>query len=374
MTNLLGASEIRELAAQLDLKPTKKLGQNFVVDSNICRKIVKLAQVGKDDIALEIGPGLGSLTLALLDSAQQVVAVEIDDRLAKQLPITVENHGFKNKNLMVINQDAMQLREISIKPTVLVANLPYNISVPVLLNTLEHFPSINRGVVMVQSEVAERLAAKPNNKQYGSPTVKANWWSSLSLSGSVSRSVFWPVPNVDSSLVRFDRHPPLGSENERVATFAVIDLLNTLEHFPSINRGVVMVQSEVAERLAAKPNNKQYGSPTVKANWWSSLSLSGSVSRSVFWPVPNVDSSLVRFDRHPPLGSENERVATFAVIDQAFAKRRKMMRAALNQLTGTDSEKLLLDSGIDPTIRGEALSVAQFFQIGKQVIKHNSSK
>ena len=282
MTNLLGASEIRELAAQLDLKPTKKLGQNFVVDANICRKIVKLAQVGKDDIALEIGPGLGSLTLALLDSAKQVVAVEIDDRLAKQLPTTVENHGFKNKDLMVINQDAMQLRELSIKPTVLVANLPYNISVPVLLNILEHFPSINRGVVMVQSEVAERLAAKPNNKQYGSPTVKANWWSSLSLSGSVSRSVFWPVPNVDSSLVRFDRHPPLGSENERVATFAV--------------------------------------------------------------------------------------------IDQAFAKRRKMMRAALNQLTGTDSEKLLLDSGIDPTIRGEALSVAQFFQIGKQVIKHNSSK
>ena len=282
MTNLLGASEIRELAAQLDLKPTKKLGQNFVVDANICRKIAKLAQVGKDDIALEIGPGLGSLTLALLDSAKQVVAVEIDDRLAKQLPTTVENHGFKNKDLMVINQDAMQLRELSIKPTVLVANLPYNISVPVLLNILEHFPSINRGVVMVQSEVAERLAAKPNNKQYGSPTVKANWWSSLSLSGSVARSVFWPVPNVDSSLVRFDRHPPLGSENERIATFAV--------------------------------------------------------------------------------------------IDQAFAKRRKMMRSALNQLIGTDAEKLLLDSGIDPTIRGEALSVAQFFQIGKQVIKHNSSK
>ena len=282
MTNLLGASEIRELASQLDLKPTKKLGQNFVVDANICRKIVKLAQVGKDDIALEIGPGLGSLTLALLDSAKQVVAVEIDDRLAKQLPTTVENHGFKNKDLMVINQDAMQLRELSIKPTVLVANLPYNISVPVLLNMLEHFPSINRGVVMVQSEVAERLAAKPNNKQYGSPTVKANWWSSLSLSGSVARSVFWPVPNVDSSLVRFDRHPPLGSENERVATFAV--------------------------------------------------------------------------------------------IDQAFAKRRKMMRSALNQLIGTDAEKLLLDIGIDPTIRGEALSVAQFFQIGKQVIKHNSSK
>ena len=150
MKTLLGAVEIRELAKELDLKPTKKLGQNFVVDANTCRKIVKLAQVSEGDIALEIGPGLGSLTLALLENAQQVLAVEIDDRLASHLPITVEKHGFDSKNLIVLNQDAMGLMQLPTKPTVLVANLPYNISVPVLLNLLERFPSINRGVVMVQ--------------------------------------------------------------------------------------------------------------------------------------------------------------------------------------------------------------------------------
>jgi len=282
MTNLLGASEIRELANKLDLKPTKKLGQNFVVDANTCRKIVKLAEVGNKDIALEIGPGLGSLTLALLESAKQVVAVEIDDRLAKQLPLTSSEHGFSDKQLITLNQDAMVLQKLSVEPNVLVANLPYNISVPVLLNTLEHFPSITRGVVMVQSEVAHRLAAKPDNKDYGSPTVKANWWSSLHLAGSVSRSVFWPVPNVDSSLVRFDRHAPLGSESERIATFAV--------------------------------------------------------------------------------------------IDEAFAKRRKMMRSALGQLFGGKAEEYLNNAGVDPTIRGEALSVEQFYEIGKQLIKHNRTK
>ena len=282
MTNLLGASEIRELANKLDLKPTKKLGQNFVVDANTCRKIVKLAEVGNKDIALEIGPGLGSLTLALLESAKQVVAVEIDDRLAKQLPLTSIEHGFSDKQLITLNQDAMLLKKLSVEPNVLVANLPYNISVPVLLNTLEHFPSITRGVVMVQSEVAHRLAAKPDNKDYGSPTVKANWWSSLHLAGSVGRSVFWPVPNVDSSLVRFDRHEPLGSESERIATFAV--------------------------------------------------------------------------------------------IDEAFAKRRKMMRSALSQLFGGKAEEYLNNAGVDPTIRGEALSVEQFHEIGKQLIKHNRTK
>ena len=282
MTNLLGANQIRELANKLDLKPTKKLGQNFVVDANTCRKIVKLADVGNKDIALEIGPGLGSLTLALLESAKQVVAVEIDDRLARQLPLTALEHGFSAKTLITLNQDAMGLKKLPIKPNVLVANLPYNISVPVLLNTLENFPSITRGVVMVQSEVAHRLAAKPDNKDYGSPTVKANWWSSLHLSGSVGRSVFWPVPNVDSSLVRFDRHEPLGSEIERIATFAV--------------------------------------------------------------------------------------------IDEAFAKRRKMMRSALSQLFKGQAEDYLNDAGVDPTIRGESLSVEQFLEIGKQLIKHNRTK
>jgi 16S rRNA (adenine1518-N6/adenine1519-N6)-dimethyltransferase len=242
---------------------------------------VKLAKVSDSDIALEIGPGLGSLTLALLEQAKQVVAVEIDTRLANQLPFTVTEQGFSNEKLIVLNEDAMTLKHLDIKPTVLVANLPYNISVPVLLNILEYFPSITRGVVMVQTEVAERLAALPDNKQYGAPTVKANWWSTLDLSASVSRSVFWPVPNVDSSLVRFDRHPPLADEVHRVATFTI--------------------------------------------------------------------------------------------IDQAFAKRRKMMRSALSQVLGVNAVNLLEAAGIDPTIRGEALSVKEFLEIGKQLIKQNST-
>ena len=166
MSNLLGAVEIRELATSLDLKPTKKLGQNFVVDANTCRKIVKLGDVTDKDISLEIGPGLGSLTLALMEASKSVIAVEIDDRLAKQLPITIEKHGFDNAKITVINQDAMQLNALPAQPDVLIANLPYNVSVPVLLNILEFFPSIKRGVDMVQSEVAERLVANANNKEY----------------------------------------------------------------------------------------------------------------------------------------------------------------------------------------------------------------
>jgi 16S rRNA (adenine1518-N6/adenine1519-N6)-dimethyltransferase len=146
-------------------------------------------------------------------------------------------------------------------------------------------------------------------------------------------------------------------------------LLNLLEYFPSIKRGVVMVQSEVAERLVAKANNKEYGSPTVKANWWADLSWAGSVSRSVFWPVPNVDSALVRFDRHLPIGSEAERVKSFRVIDHAFAKRRKMMRSAISEIFGGSAaaEAALIRAGIDPTIRGEALTASQFAQIAQQI-------
>lgn len=277
MSNLLGAVEIRELAASLDLRPTKKLGQNFVVDANTCRKIVKLGDVTDQDISLEIGPGLGSLTLALLEASKSVIAIEIDTRLAKQLPLTISKHGFDERKIDVINQDAMQLRNLTQEPNVLIANLPYNVSVPVLLNILEFFPSITRGVVMVQSEVAERLVAKANNKEYGSPTVKANWWADLS---------------------------------------------------------------------------------------WA-----GPVGRSVFWPVPNVDSALVRFDRHQPLGSEAERVKCFKVIDHAFAKRRKMMRSAISEIFGGSAaaEAALTRAGIDPTIRGEALTVAQFAQIAQQI-------
>ena len=222
--SLLGATEIRELAAQLDLKPSKSLGQNFVIDANVCRKIVRVADVRADDVALEIGPGLGSLTLALLEEAASVVAIEIDPRLATQLPITAALHSDRASELSVVTSDALAIRSLDVAPTVLVANLPYNVSVPVFLHLLEFFPTLRSGVVMVQAEVADRLAAKPNSKEYGIPSVKAAWWAYVSGAGSVSRSIFWPAPNVDSKLVGFKRHAPLGDEVLRKKVFAIIDL------------------------------------------------------------------------------------------------------------------------------------------------------
>ena len=270
---LLGAAEIRELAAKLDLKPSKSLGQNFVIDSNVCTKIVRTAGVTADDIALEIGPGLGSLTLAMLEIAKSVVAVEIDPRLAQQLPLTVADHFDHPENLTVINKDALAVDELPIQPTVLVANLPYNVSVPVLLHLLEKFPTIRTGVVMVQAEVADRLAAKPGGKEYGIPSVKAAWWAD--------------VKNV------------------------------------------------------------------------------GTVSRSIFWPAPNVDSKLVGFTRRETAGSEQMREKVFTIIDAAFAQRRKMLRSALSSLYGSSSaaEEILMKAGIDPTLRGEALQVESFCKI-----------
>lgn len=222
--SLLGAAEIRALAASLDLKPSKSLGQNFVIDANVCRKIVRTAGVTSSDIALEIGPGLGSLTLALMEEAQSVVAVEIDSRLANQLPITAKLHSEHPETLTVINQDALSIKELPVGPTVLVANLPYNVSVPVFLHLLEVLPTLRTGVVMVQAEVADRLAAKPNTKEYGIPSVKAAWWASVSGAGSVSRSIFWPAPNVDSKLVQFTRRETPGDEVLRRKVFAIIDL------------------------------------------------------------------------------------------------------------------------------------------------------
>jgi 16S rRNA (adenine1518-N6/adenine1519-N6)-dimethyltransferase len=270
---LLGAAQIRELAAALDLKPSKSLGQNFVIDSNVCTKIVRTAAVGPTDIALEIGPGLGSLTLALLDSAASVVAVEIDSRLAGQLPITVANHFEHPENLTVLNQDALSIQTLPVDPTVLVANLPYNVSVPVLLHLLEKFESLRTGVVMVQAEVADRLAAKPGTKEYGIPSVKAAWWAEVKGAGSVSRSVFWPAPNVDSKLVSFTR-------------------------------------------------------------------------------------------RQTP-GDEVLRRKVFTIIDAAFAQRRKMLRSALSGLYGSSSsaEEILKRADIDPTLRGEALEISSFCAI-----------
>jgi len=273
MSNLLGAAEIREIAERIGVRPTKKLGQNFVVDANTCRKIVKSADVGATDVALEIGPGLGSLTLAMMESAREVIAIEIDDRLATELPETAKRHGFDTSKLTIMNEDAMNISTLPTDPTVLVANLPYNVSVPVLL--------------------------------------------------------------------RF------------------------LELFPTLRSGVVMVQSEVADRLVAKPNSKTYGSPSVKATWWADLTSAGTVSRSIFWPVPNVDSSLVRFVRHQSAGDEALRKVVFQIIDAAFAQRRKMMRAALSDMCGGSAaaSSIIEASGIDPTIRGESLELTDFIKI-----------
>ena len=221
---LLGAAEIRALARSLDLHPAKSLGQNFVIDANVCRKIVRTAGVTKDDVALEIGPGLGSLTLALLEEVRCVIAVEIDARLARQLPLTVASHHGSVEALVVINDDAMNISILPDNPTVLVANLPYNVSVPVFLHLLEVLPSLRSGVVMVQAEVADRLAAKPGGKEYGIPSVKAAWWANVTGAGSVSRSIFWPSPNVDSKLVGFTRRPTPGDEAMRRKVFMIIDL------------------------------------------------------------------------------------------------------------------------------------------------------
>ncbi|MEP6482457.1 MAG: 16S rRNA (adenine(1518)-N(6)/adenine(1519)-N(6))-dimethyltransferase RsmA [Rhodoglobus sp.] len=219
---LLGPAQIRELADLLDLQPTKKLGQNFVIDANTVRRIVKIAGVTAGETVVEVGPGLGSLTLGLLEAGASVVAVEIDKRLAAQLPITVAQLQ-PAAALTVLTEDALKVTSLPGAPTVLVANLPYNVSVPVLLHFLEHFPTIKRGVVMVQAEVGQRIAAGPGSKVYGSPSVKAAWYGAFSTAGQVSRQVFWPVPNVDSILVRFERHEQPGTEAERLATFELVD-------------------------------------------------------------------------------------------------------------------------------------------------------
>lgn len=221
---LLGATEIRRLAAELDVTPTKKLGQNFVVDANTVRKIVHVGDVHAGERVVEVGPGLGSLTLAILETGASVTAVEIDHRLAARLPQTAAEHGVPEGALTVIDADALRITELPGDPRVLIANLPYNVSVPVLLHFMETFPGLQRGVVMVQAEVGERLAAPPGSKVYGAPSVKAAWYGPWSLAGNISRQVFWPVPNIDSVLVAFQRNEePRGSEQLRSATFRIVD-------------------------------------------------------------------------------------------------------------------------------------------------------
>ena len=272
---LLGAAEIRELAARHGIRPTKQWGQNFVVDGNTVRRIVRVAGVGADDTVVEIGPGLGSLTLALLPVVERVVAVEVDPVLAGALPETVALHAPDlTGRLEVVLADAMAVRELpGPSPTALVANLPYNVSVPVVLRFLELFPTLETILVMVQLEVAERLAAPPGSRTYGVPSVKAAWYADVRLAGSVSRSVFWPVPNVDSGLVRLTRREP----------------------------------------------------PSTAAT----------------------------------------RQEVFACVDAAFAQRRKTLRAALATWAGSPAlaEEALVAAGVDPRTRGEQLDVAAFAAI-----------
>ncbi|TWE11798.1 16S rRNA (adenine(1518)-N(6)/adenine(1519)-N(6))-dimethyltransferase RsmA [Rudaeicoccus suwonensis] len=270
--SLLSATEIRRIAERLDVRPTKQWGQNFVIDPNTVRKIVRLAGVGPHDTVVEVGPGLGSLTLPLLYAAGRVRAVEVDPRLAGELPRTVQRLApTVADRLEVIRADAMTVNSLpDPQPTALVANLPYNVSVPVVLSFLERFPSLQRVLVMVQLEVAERLAAAPGSKIYGVPSVKAAWYADVRLADRVGRNVFWPAPNVDSGLVSMHR-------------------------------------------------------------------------------------------RQPPVTTAS-REDVFACVDAAFAARRKTLRAALAGWAGSPAaaEAALRSAGVDPTLRGERITVEQF--------------
>lgn len=278
-TGLLDPASVRRIATELELRPTKQRGQNFVIDANTVRRIVSLSGIGPDDVVLEIGPGLGSLTLGLLEVASEVSAIEIDERLAGRLETTVAQRLGRDAaaRLNVVSADAMTVTELPGRPpTAVVANLPYNVSVPVLLHLLESFPSWQRGLVMVQLEVADRLAAQPGSRVYGVPSAKLAWWASAKRVGTVPPKVFWPVPNVDSGLVRLERRDP------------------------------------------------------------------------------------------PATTATRER--TFAVIDAAFASRRKMLRAALSGMFGSSAaaSEAIESAGIDPQARGEALGITEFAAIASR--------
>jgi 16S rRNA (adenine1518-N6/adenine1519-N6)-dimethyltransferase len=222
---LLGPGDVRRLARDLELRPTKRLGQNFVIDPNTVRRIVRVAGVGADDVVVEVGPGLGSLTLGLLDVGARVVAVEVDPTLAAALPATVaERLPAARPCLETVAADALTLTSLpGSPPNALVANLPYNVAVPVLLHALEIWPSVETALVMVQAEVADRIVAPPGSRTYGVPSVKVAWWATATRAGSIPRTVFWPVPNVDSTLVRLVRRPPSVRTVSRDELYRVID-------------------------------------------------------------------------------------------------------------------------------------------------------
>jgi 16S rRNA (adenine1518-N6/adenine1519-N6)-dimethyltransferase len=251
---LLGPAEVRSLAAGLDLRPTKQRGQNFVIDANTVRRIVRESGVTGDDVVVEVGPGLGSLTLALLEVAGRVVAIELDEKLAMLLPDTIATYAPNQAGRFeVVLGDAMRIREVpGPPPTALVANLPYNVSVPVLLHLLTLLPSLERGLVMVQSEVADRLAAPPGSKVYGVPSVKAAWFADVRRAGAVGRNVFWPAPNVDSGLVAWTRREPPATTATREQVFAVVDA--AFAHRRKALRGVLrsLAPGEVVDAALAR--------------------------------------------------------------------------------------------------------------------------
>lgn len=256
---LLGRTEIRRLAKELDFRPRKSFGQNFVHDANTVRRIVTASGIGKSDVVLEVGPGLGSLTLALLDRGAAVAAVEIDPVLAARLPQTVAEHSNSEaQRLTVLHRDVLALRreDLSLEPTAVVANLPYNVAVPALLHLLAEFPSIRTVTVMVQAEVAERLAAEPGGKEYGVPSVKVNFYGRVRRCGTVSPTVFWPIPRVYSGLVRIDRYetsPWPTDEAFRRRVFELVDIAFAQRRKTSRNAFVEWAGSgnESASRLLA---------------------------------------------------------------------------------------------------------------------------
>ena len=280
VVRMLTPGDVRKLAERLGVRPSKRLGQNFVIEQGTVRRIAALAAPGPADVVLEVGPGLGSLTLALLEAgAGRVVAVEIDRVLAGELPRTLaERAPALAGRVTVINADALRTGQDDLPavPSMLVANLPYNVAVPVVLHLLAALPAL-----------------------------------------------------------------------------------------PALARGLVMVQAEVADRLCAPPGSRVYGAPSVKLAWYATVRAAGTVPRSVFWPVPNVDSRLVAFTRHDPPATAASREEVFALVDAAFAQRRKTLRAALAGWAGSapEAERLLRAAGIDPGARGESLGVAEFARL-----------
>lgn len=284
--SLLGATEIRQIAEELGVVPSKSLGQNFVHDSNICEKIVRLAGITSKDRVVEIGPGLGSLSLSIARTGAHLIAVEIDDRLAKRLPQTLRSHGVSDGAFTVIKKDAMEITTSDFEVTdpsrssiKVVANLPYNVSVPVLIHLLE-MERIESAMVMVQSEVARRLAAKPGSKEYGVPSAKVAWYADATLSDSIPRAVFWPVPRVDSSLLQLHVRRPISDEADRRLTFEIIDAAFN-QRRKMLRGSLSRLLTERAPHLAVEEILERAGiDPTARAE---SISVEGflSIARAI---------------------------------------------------------------------------------------------